>query len=123
MRLDLSMLFASLAALSVADTIETELHCKKFLGGRRYGCRSRGELISDYGIRYEIDVDDGCRGKSAPVPDMVELCLDWGKGSAWFKFEHQSNKRCMIHRWCGIRNCDRTRWEEVPCNVANKETR
>lgn len=122
MRLDFSVLLTSLAALSAADTMDTETHCSAFFG-TPIKCSSAGDFVTDYG-KYHVDANEGCRGGSTSVPGLTQLCVDWDKKRAHFQFIHQEYKRCMRQRYSRVEicgggyhsTCAYDHWEEVPCS-------
>ncbi|KAL6412987.1 hypothetical protein AUP68_02481 [Ilyonectria robusta] len=114
MRFDILATLAALASGAVADRMEVFTECAAF--GQ---CNSGNAFFyTDFGT-YKVNANTGCRGTG--VPGMVEFCVDWDRRRAHFRFDHQSNKRCLVQRsetayGCNAQACWKTTWEEVGCS-------
>ncbi|KAK2022141.1 hypothetical protein LX32DRAFT_603388 [Colletotrichum zoysiae] len=114
MRFYITALIASLATISMADTMTVFTECGPF--GL---CDSKNAIFYTASGTYNVDANKGCRGTG--VPGMTEFCVDWDRFRGHFKFSHQAKKRCLVMRSrasqaCPAYRCDKSEWEEVGCN-------
>ncbi|CAH0057845.1 unnamed protein product [Clonostachys solani] len=114
MRFDYVMgLLAGLATTATADsmTVFTKCSLTDCNSGEAY-------FYTKYGT-YKVNANKGCR--KTKVPGMTEFCVDWGKNRGHFRFNHQSNKRCLLMRSksfyaCDYPRCHKTEWKESGCS-------
>lgn len=108
MRLSISVLFATLAALCAADSMAVTKRCTGS------NCSYLATFKTAYGS-FGVDAAEGCGVTS--VSGMVDFCVDWNKRGGHFRFGNQSSKRCMIvvtessPRQCGLQTCKETTWD------------
>jgi hypothetical protein len=75
------------------------------------------EFTTAYGV-YGVNGAGGCRSTS--VPGMTELCIDWGRRRAHFKFQGQTGKHCLSitsekTAACGTSTCTTSHFTPVGC--------
>ncbi|KAM5346128.1 hypothetical protein ACJ41O_009133 [Fusarium nematophilum] len=113
MRFELTALLATLATTCAADRLVVYTFCNS-----NWHCNSKdATFFTDFGS-YPIDANEGCR--KPYVPAMTELCMDWNRQRAHFRYEGQG-KRClrrgeMTEYGCSSYACQKTEWYEVSCS-------
>jgi hypothetical protein len=113
MKIQLVAVTAALAATVSADHLWVFFVCNDL-----YGCdRNSGTFTNSAGDHF-VKTENGCRWTD--VPNMEEFCIDWWANRLHYKWNFESNKRCMakVLEWevyCGDTRCYYTKFEEAPC--------
>lgn len=81
MRVQIIAIIAALVTSCAADRMEVVTGTKQ------------GTYYKNNGEAWAVNAKEGCRRK--PIPNMEELCIDWNRQRAHFKFRHQDKKRCL----------------------------
>lgn len=126
MRISLAATVAALAATCTAEFIDVIETCK---AGTNENCPSNGWFNGYYSGRPKViqfNAADGCKSQSQiGSVGLSELCMDWARQRAHFRYHRENDKRCLhmeyrrSHKEAGPCNsgskCFKSYWKEIKC--------